>query len=596
MKIKTQLLSLLIAIALIFSLSACGGEAAPSKDETGGNGNIIFNTGSAWKYSEKRESNWEKQDFDDSTWSEGNASFGYGTLKLDDKEVTCTTEIKAHFLFLRKTFNVDDPAAFNYLVAECYMDDGLTVYINGSEVGKCNEAATQNNGSHPDYLRMNLDKSLLKKGENTIAVYLVDAGGDDMYFDMALLKQDEFFTAAEGKATITPGKDNTELNFDWFTQADVKEGVVEWAKAEKIGDKSAFSSDKAERFSAETQDFPIKDYRVCKLTVTGIEEDTDYLYRYGDGKSWSEVYEFNTGKWDGVKAIVVADPQVDVNKEGVNNEDAVTFRNTVTSAFKTMPDASLVISMGDQSNGSISTQGIMDDYTAFLSPEEFSGIAVSTLAGNHENYFGNDFYTYRFNNPNLTENGKHYAGSDYYYEFGNTLFIALHCGDQYTQTSAEEHNATIEEAVKAYPDAEWKVVLMHFDIYGVGSGHSQQEYMLTFREKMAKYIDSNNIDMVISGHDHTYCRTYFIKGDEIVEKQVKDGRIKDPDGTVYITASTASGSKYYDLVEPIPEYAEVYMQKYEPMYNTLEITDKAITFKAYMAKTDEEVDSIIIEK
>lgn len=602
---KVRILSLLLSLLLMLScVTGCGSEQEAVTDETGGDANTIFSVGSEWKYSDKRSANWQNADFDDSAWKSGKASFGYGTLKLEE-EVTCTTEINAHFLFLRKSFTIEDPASFNYLVAELYMDDGVTIYINGQEAGKCNEGATQNNGTHPDYLCMNIDKSLLKAGENTIAVYLVDAGGDDMYFDMSLLKSEEFFTEAEGKATISPGKDNTELNFNWFTEADVEKGYVEWAKADDIGDKSAFSSDKARSFSSDTEEFPIKDYRVCNLTVDKVEENTEYFYRYGDGENWSEVCTFKTGRFNDFKAIVLADPQVDVNKEGVDHPDAVAFRNTVTTAFKTMPDASLVISAGDQSEGSISRQGMMQDYTAFLSPEEFSSIPVSTIAGNHENYYENDFYTYRFNNPNLTENGKHYAGSDYYYKFGNTLFIALHCGDQYTQTSAEEHNKTMEEAIKAYPDVKWKVVIMHFDIYGVGTGHSQQEYMLTLRPKMAKYIDQNDIDMVISGHDHVYSRTYFLKNDEnedneqmyeILDKQAKDGVVENPDGTVYITVSTASGCKYYDLVDPIPDYAEFWMQEYKPMYNTLEVTDDSLTIKAYMAEDGKEVDSLTIQK
>ena len=58
------------------------------------------------------------------------------------------------------------------------------------------------------------------------------------------------------------------------------------------------------------------------------------------------------------------------------------------------------------------------------------------------------------NKNNNTENGKTQAGGDYYYSYGEGLFIVLNTNNY----NVAEHQKTIEEAVKAYPDAKWRIV------------------------------------------------------------------------------------------------------------------------------------------
>ena len=48
---------------------------------------------------------------------------------------------------------------------------------------------------------------------------------------------------------------------------------------------------------------------------------------------------------------------------------------------------------------------------------------VATTIGNHDSPSGN--YSYHFNTPNQSGLGQTTAGSDYYYRYGNTLFIIL---------------------------------------------------------------------------------------------------------------------------------------------------------------------------
>lgn len=96
------------------------------------------------------------------------------------------------------------------------------------------------------------------------------------------------------------------------------------------------------------------------------------------------------------------------------------------------------------------------------------------------------------------------------------------------------------------------------------------------RTQLTPIFDKYDIDVVLQGHDHTYSRTYQLQGDgqehtaynssnyksdenfkaqnncyEIVS-DVKSGTVVNPQGTVYLEANSATGSKFYNLI-PQPQ-------------------------------------------
>jgi len=61
------------------------------------------------------------------------------------------------------------------------------------------------------------------------------------------------------------------------------------------------------------------------------------------------------------------------------------------------------------------------------------------------------------------------------------------------------------------------------------------------------------VDLVLQGHDHSYSRSYMIEGGVKQKTDEKPGAtsvFQDPGGVVYVTANSASGSKYYGLTAP----------------------------------------------
>ena len=78
-----------------------------------------------------------------------------------------------------------------------------------------------------------------------------------------------------------------------------------------------------------------------------------------------------------------------------------------------------MISAGDQVNKT--GEAKEEEYASYLNADALKGLAVATTIGNHDSL--NEDYMYHFNNPNNTENGKTQAGGDYYYSYGEGLFI-----------------------------------------------------------------------------------------------------------------------------------------------------------------------------
>jgi hypothetical protein len=149
-------------------------------------------------------SSWRAPTFsEDPSWSQNaQAPVGYGNvngLTLN----TSVPEMRSNFnsIFLRNTFTISPGQIPSQLLLNFTADDGLVVWINGTEVTRQrfdeNEAPTiddlaSSNGSEGQFeekLILNAG-SFLNEGPNTIAVHLFNAttASSDLGFDLAVLR------------------------------------------------------------------------------------------------------------------------------------------------------------------------------------------------------------------------------------------------------------------------------------------------------------------------------------------------------------------------------------------------------------------------
>ena len=182
------------------------------------------------------------------------------------------------------------------------------------------------------------------------------------------------------------------------------------------------------------------------------------------------------------------------------------------------------------------------------------------------------------------------------------LFIVLDTNNYNCAT----HENVIKKAINENPDAKWRVVTFHQDIYGSGLDHSDSDGMV-LRTQLTPIFDECDIDVVLQGHDHTYSRTYQLTGDgkehEAFDKKDDDnvdnayfqsenlcydiksevigGTIENPEGTVYFEANSASGSKYYELIPQQQDYIAERSQTETPTYSVVSVTEDTFSVTTY---------------
>ena len=435
--------------------------------------------------------------------------------------------------------------------------------------------------------------------------------------------------------SLTPGVDETELNFAWYsasandarvrfgtssnlTEADEVLGGVENEDDKLVGAGQLINDvNLASGPNFDGIDVNGK-YYSNKVTVTGLKENTTYYYSVMKNGDWTEPEEYQTKSFSDFSFLYVGDPQIGAyidtngNQPLADERDAEAW-NTILNNAVAKHDVSFMVSAGDQVNTGSSER----QYSGYLGADALRSLPVATTIGNHDHDDAN--YYYHFNNPNTFNNvnddyipmaytkGVSAAGTDYYYTYGNVLFIVLDTNNYNCAT----HENVIRKAISDNPDAKWRVVTFHQDIYGAARNHSDSDGMI-LRTQLTPIIDKYDIDVVLQGHDHTYSRTYQLTGDgeqhnAYTEGQDKNdqgyqndnsscyelksslvgGTIENPEGTVYFEANSATGSKYYDLFNPVQDYIAEKSQTYTPTYSVISVTEDTFSVTTYNT-TDEQ--------
>lgn len=418
------------------------------------------------------------------------------------------------------------------------------------------------------------------------------------------------------QVSLAPGADETKLNFAWYSK------TSDSAEVRFTTDRSAIESAEVIQGTSEkikkTKNKDANDnYYSNKVTVDGLSENTTYYYQVKKDSTWGEIEEYRTKSFSDFSFLYVGDPQIGAS--GNKDNDAKNW-NTVLNQAVENHDVSFMVSAGDQIND---TDGDSEDeYYGYLGADALRSLPVATTIGNHDSK--NPNYSYHFNIPNSFNNpndkyipqayteGTTPAGTDYYYTYGNVLFIVLDTNNYNCAT----HENVIRKAISDNPDAKWRVVTFHQDIYGAARNHSDSDGMV-LRTQLTPIIDKYDIDVVLQGHDHTYSRTYQLTGDgeqhtaynnnNYLEKNENDewvqvegyqdennscyelksslvgGTIENPEGTVYFEANSATGSKYYDLFNPVQDYIAEKSQTYTPTYSVISVTDDTFSVTTYNA-------------
>ena len=380
-------------------------------------------------------------------------------------------------------------------------------------------------------MKMNIRKGSAKKAALLVAIICILLSTTLPSVDAGLISDARYLT-------LSPGSDETQINFSWHSPNRAKNGepcVRVWkgnnSQTVFVGTGSSSKS-------------PISNMYYNRVTATGLEPGAAYSYQIGDGDgNWSVEYDLKTGNPASFRYLVFGDPQV-YNKDSGNN-----WKNTLELAVELYPDLSFMASTGDNVDDNTITQ-----YNSFFTPQELlSTLPLAICMGNHE---GSGTTQFAFYNPPNAD-----SSQNYWYRYGAALFIVWNSNT----AKAESLDAHLESAIAANGDATWRILNFHHVLYGQGAYTMKGGPGL--RAKYGPVIDKYNIDIVFNGHDHSYSRSNPIND------------------TVYITLNSASGSKYYALAQQ-QSYTAVMNQSNRPNFSVAEVSGKCFLCTTYQVNED----------
>ena len=560
----------------------------------------LINASTTWNYldnnvdpgtSEDRYA-WTKEGYQVDSWKSAAGKFGakngalgslgggYTPTVLLNQYIEGTSNDIPTFFF-RTTVNVNSLDDLGSLTGNLYYDDAAIIYINGIEVASfdkpsggydTNMSYGGSNDSNPREGQINLTadqlKDVLKVGENVIAVELHQgrASSSDVYFEFANLQVNYGQTPVEQKAlNLTVGKDETEMNLTWYANTS-EIGTVEYAKASEDGEfPSEFTTVNATGNQSNDNGFYYN-----QATLTNLEENTKYVYRLVNNDTVSKTYEFTTEDFDGSYNFILAgDPQIGASGNATNDTEG--WKKTLQDSINKF-DPDFILSAGDQVN----TASNESQYSGYLASEYLTNTPQANVVGNHDS--SSNAYSQHFNLPNVSGKGATTAGSDYWYVYNNTLFMNINSNNM----STAEHKAFMEEAIAANPDARWKVVSFHHSVYSVAN-HAVEGDILQRREELTPVFDELGIDVVLMGHDHVYVRSNIMKGMQVVTDTSNLQSVTDPDGVLYVTANSASGSKYYNIKTDIStEFVAKMDQSKQRSISNIEVSENEFKITTYL--------------
>ena len=331
----------------------------------------------------------------------------------------------------------------------------------------------------------------------------------------------------------------------------------------------------------------------CKVTIEGLLQGKTYTYKVGNTSTdqWSKEYTFDTqtitasGEY---KAIFVGDPQIGGGNGAAN--DGVAFVNNMNKALEIVPNAAFIVAAGDQVD-----HCTKEEFDHLKNNNIFPSIPFMQNYGNHDK---DSRVRPHYNPPNDSDLGDMGGGGDYFYAYGNTLYIIIN-GNSHDMSA---HRENIDRAIKAHPEAKWRVAVTHQDVYGAGQ-HAQKTELTgdlspyDMRMNLTPYYEKMGIDFVLNGHDHSYARSYIMKGQIPNTTYDLDAPIINPMGVQYITANT-SGLKFYELVGN-PSWVAKSSAYRDPQFSVIDTTGDSFTVTTYrnpIGGTPSVMDTVTITK
>ena len=324
------------------------------------------------------------------------------------------------------------------------------------------------------------------------------------------------------------GDAKTEMAVSWRTDISAGDGYVLYG--ERNGDFKRADA------VCRTIESDIDISRFNTACLKNLKAGTTYYYTCGDEKNRSAEYSFTTQEESckNFKFMVISDQQVGDPWE---KPDYAPVTQMMRNALKRDPDIRFILTAGDNCDdgqNELQWNGMFEGFKGII-----ESVPYMMTTGNHDNrgfkeylpyppkgkfyldhadFFDDQFrYAYPQNGPEGFET------ENYSFDYGDVHFCIMGINEP-----AAVSDWAYEDIKKS--DKIWKLGAYHFPIYpAIPEGQNDDGYPW-----LRKAIES--LDVVFEGHEHSFARTFPIRGDAMFERPSQ--------GTVHYQCGNGSGGRH----------------------------------------------------
>ncbi|MES2630108.1 MAG: T9SS type A sorting domain-containing protein [Bacteroidota bacterium] len=534
----------------------------------------LVRTNAVWKYLDNGSNQgtaWRAENFDDSNWKSGPAELGFGegdeATVLSFGPDASNKYITAYF---RKSFTISDLSQYTSIQFNYKRDDGMVLYVNGTELFRDGFGASVNvlyntlssdisdDGQALLTKSFTIPASLLKNGKNVITaeVHQNAVTSSDLTFSCEVIGK------IPGAAAIVRGP---------YLQTGTSESIIiHWQTDEPTNSKvtygpTANSHPHSVTDTAQTTEHIVK--------LTGLTPYTKYYYTIGSttvkiqGDSANYFMTSPTPGAEGKYTFWVTGDcgTSSTNQKNVRDRYNTYIGNGVTNGW---------LLLGDNAYNSGTESEFTSNFFNIYQNDIMKHAPLWPALGNHDyaNNFANQDshnvpYFGIFDLPKNAEAGGVPSKSEafYSYDYGNVHFISI---DSYGREEGTRLYDTLGPQVQwikadlASNTKKWVVAYWHHAPFTKGSHNSDTEDELKrIRTNFVRILERHGVDLILTGHSHSYERSKLQKGHYDVETTFNanthnisqssgkyDGSansctyLKDSlhtDGTVYVVAGSS---------------------------------------------------------
>ena len=358
----------------------------------------------------------------------------------------------------------------------------------------------------------------------------------------------------------------------WRTDASINEGFAEILTAPE----GPVNMENVQSFKATTksitytyQEEPAIKANQHSFIFNHLEAGQKYIYRVGFGDYWSEWLEYKSPDADTEKFsfIYFGDPQSDLKSQ---------WSRVIRAAYAHQPNASFMLYCGDLINRAGRD---IEWHEWFQAGSYIYGMIPQVMTpGNHDysNLILDPHWNAQFTLPSNGPKGL--EGTCFVIDYNNLRLISI---DSAVDSELRNDNSDKLEAQKVWLDSvlqvssqKWVVITTHLPFYSPKENRDNAH----LRKHFQPILEKHKVDLVLSGHDHSYGR----------------GRATDDpqNGHKVMYVVSVSGPKMYEAGDKNwMEHSGAFKQ----LYQIITIEGDVLNYEAFTS-TGELFDSFSITK